>query len=903
MFDLEKAITSWRRSFRHRRVFLEDDLEELERHVRDHTAWLVEQGCSEKEAFYKALESVGGYALVEAEYRKVFWDKLKHKRRLLRELTWRGVMLKNYLKVALRTLQKHKGYAFINVAGLSVGIACCLLIMLYVMDELQFDAFHEKADRIYRVVEVQQAPDQGDQHFGDTVGPLGPALVSAFPEVVEAVRLVLSRTLTLQREDQRILSNDYLFAEPSFFEIFDFELLAGDRSTALSEPRTVVLTEKVARQLFGAENPLGAILEVEVLGEVTVTGVLKDPPYNSHLDFGLLFSFSTLAPMLRPAGGRWGDMNSWERGALRGRILTYIVLGEGQSADELEAKFRSFSRTHRGEDVWATHRFYLQPLKNIHFDSGHLVFDLNQNPGRRAYLYVFSAIAWFILLIACINYMNLSTARSAHRAREVGIRKVVGAHRWQLVGQFISESVLLAFLAFIIAGVLVWLALPSFNHLSDKEITLDALANGKLALALLGVASLIGFISGSYPAFYLSRLRIVRVLKGAVQRGAKALRLRYGLVVTQFTLSIAMMVATLIVYEQLHYIQNKPLGFNKDQLVMIDINSAGARRNHKTMKHELGRHPQVVDVAVSSRVPGDWKRITDAEVIPEGRPETEPVITSFFCIDADFMEVYDLELVAGRNLRDDVDTVAVLLNEAAVRAFGWTDDPLGRLVQVPSEAFEARVVGVVKDFHFKSLYEEIGPLMLGVPAYNGWHPIEGIDYYAVRIQGDNMAETLNHLQRVHAQFDPVTPMLYNFLDERLDDFYTNDARVGTLLGIAAAFAILVACLGLFGLVAFTAEQRTKEIGVRKVVGASVTSIVVLLSKKYLALVGLAFVVAAPVAYLAMVQWLESFAYRIEISWGIFLAAGLAALGIALLTVSYQAIRAALADPVKALRYE
>jgi len=805
-------------------------------------------------------------------------------------------MLKNYLKIALRNLGRHKGYTFINVAGLAVGLASFLLILLYVQDELRFDRFHEKADRIFRVVESRTSPDQGDRYYVYLMGPLAPTLVNELPEVTDAVRMVSRWSAgrrTASYGENRFYEGDYLFVEPSFFEVFDFALVRGDPQTALTDPLTVVLTEASARKYFGEEDPFGKILSVEQYGDLQVTGILHDPPANSHLHFSMLISFATLEATGNEGWASW--IENWRSTS----FMTYLALADGASPEAVEAKMVPLLKRYREEDQ-LTRVPYLQPLPDIHFHSGHIEFDENQGKGDVAYLYIFSAIALFVLLIACINYMNLATARSLRRAREVGLRKVVGAHRAQLARQFLSESILTTVIALGLALGLVWLALPAFNTLAAKDLTFGLLAEGPLLLGLIALILAVGVIAGSYPALFLSKFRPAQVLMGGGDAHTGAARLRRTLVVTQFALSIIMIVATVVVYQQLAYVQNTRLGYNEDQLVAIDINSGDVRRDWQTIKQAFAQIATVQQVTVSSRVPGDWKNMQQIEVLPEGAPETNRITMNFLGIDEDFLDTYEIERVHGRNFSADfpADSSAVLLNERAARMLGIAV-PAGEVVHVPDAPFEGRVVGIVQDFHFRSLHEEIGPLV-----FSYWsNPIQSIDYFTARVDGAHLPETIERLRAVGERFDPSHPFEYNFLDERLNDFYVTERRVGTLFAVAALLAVVIACLGLFGLASFTAERRTKEIGVRKVLGASVGGLVLLLSRDFLKLVGVAFVVAAPLAYLAMDRWLGAFAYRIDISWRIFLLAGLAALGVALLTVSYQAIRAALADPVESLRYE
>jgi putative ABC transport system permease protein len=796
-------------------------------------------------------------------------------------------MLKNYLKVAFRNLSRYKGYTALNVAGLSVGIACCLLAFLYVQDELQFDGFHEHSDRIYRVTAERTIPQEQEGRFTQMPGPLGPALVNEFPEVQTATRLLANiGRMTVERGDARFYVGDYLFAEPSFFEVFSFGLRQGDPRTALEAPGSVVLTQEAARTYFGEEDPMGQTISNAAFGDMLVTGVLERLPGNSHLGFSMIFSVNTLEG--------WPSLaNNWNSAA----FITYVVLNDPAAAAELEPELPAFLRQYDIGDEPGTWSLGLQPLRDIHFDSADIEGELNYAEGDITYLYVFSAIGLFILLIACINYMNLATARSMRRAREVGMRKVVGAHRSQLVAQFLSESVLVVLTAFVVGLVLCQIALPFFNTVMQKEMVFNLPGNllvlGVLAMVAVGV----GLVSGSYPALVLSRFVPAAVLKGTLSGASGPSRLRSGLVVTQFALSSALIVATLVVQQQLHYIQNTRLGFDEEQLVVIDINNGDVRRDFKTVKEELARIPVVTAVSVSSRVPGDWKGLTESEVTPANRPEAGPTPVTFMRIDEDFLDTYEVALIEGRNFTP-ADSASVLLNEAAARLLGW-DDPVGQQIDFPGSNFRAEVVGVVGDFHFRSLHEEIGPLVLGYQ--NNRPPV--IDYFTVRIVGGDVPATLAQLREVGERFDPLNPFEYNFLDERLNDFYQAEQRVRSIAGAGAFIAIVIACLGLLGLAAFTIERRTKEIGIRKVLGASISGIVVLITKDFFQLVLLGVVLAAPFTYLLMSRWLEGFAYRIDLHWSLFLLTAVVAGAVALLTIGYQSIKAALADPVKSLRYE
>ena len=799
-------------------------------------------------------------------------------------------MLKNYLKISIRNLIKYKAYSLINLLGLTIGLASCLLISLYVFDELNFDRFHSKADRIYRIVASEASPDQGERHYGITSAPVGPAMEAEFPGVVNSARLNALGRHTVQNGDIKFYEQ-YLTGEQSLFEIFDFEFVYGDREHALEEPNTVVLSLETARKYFGEGTPIGKILSSDRGHELKVTGVLNIP-HNSHLQFDAMISFATFAtnPRLAPYLERW-DVQGF---------TTYLLLNEQNDIRSVQSQLPALLNRNLTENSDVARKLTLQSLSDIHFMSAHIEADRNAAKGEMAYIYILGAIAIFILLIACINYMNLATARSVNRATEVGLRKVVGAQRNQLVGQFISESMLMSFAAFLLAYALAQNILPQFNSFTGKDLSFDLSNVGQLLFGLVSITFIVGLASGSYPAFYLSKIPIVSVLKSKFKSGSRANSLRRSVVVTQFVLSIIMIVATLVTFNQMSYIRNMNLGFNKNQLVVVDINSGEVRSSFASMRNEFLQNPNVHSVSVTSRVPGEWKNILEFEVIPQGATETDARTMTFFGVDSHFLETFEVALAAGRNFIETMttDTTAVLINEAAAKVFGW-DDPINKTFTIPTRNFEAHIIGVVNDFNFRSLHEKIGPLTLG----HSHNPIHSIDYFTSKIASVDIPATIRSLKEIHKKYDKVTPFEYHFLDQQLANFYKSDQRVSALFSMAAGLAIFIACLGLFGLAAFTAEQRTNEIGVRKVLGATVAQIILLLSKEFTKLVIIALFIAVPIAYFASNKWLQEFAYHIDIGLGTFLIAGLLVLIIAWSTTAYQAIKAALTNPVDALRYE
>ncbi len=814
------------------------------------------------------------------------------------------IMWKNYATVAWRQLRRAPLYSGINIAGLALGIACCILMLLFVRDELTFDRMHTQADQIYRIVE-QRVAEQGDVRFiADTAGPVGPTMVADLPEVNQSVRIVDRGgrgRFTLRQGERERHEGAYLYAETSFLEVFDFPLLAGNRATALTAPNSVLLTETGASFYFGHTDVLGKTISDESGVTYTVTGLMADPPNNSHLQFEVVFSWASLE-----ANENWlAWLGNWDSS----RIITYVVLNEAASPEAVTAKLEAFSNQYRTAEAWAARSYTLQPLPAIHFDSGYIESEHNSGKSTRSTLYIFTAIALLIALIASINYMNLATARAMKRAREVGLRKVIGAYRGQLVGQFLGESVLTALLGMVLAIGLVLLVLPAFNSFTGKALTLAPTSAWPVLLGMLGMTLLVGLVSGSYPALYVAQFRPAQVLKGFSLRAQGVRWLREGLVVMQFSLSIILIVATLGAYQQFSYIQDRDLGFNQSHLVTLDINSRASRENFEGMKAGYRQIAAVEAVSVTSRVPGDWKVVPTVEVRPEGSMSEDLMSATFMGVDADFLDTYQITLADGRNFSEALatDSSALLINETAARLFGWdsANEQTLSLLNINfggrqfDAGYDAQVIGIVKDFHFESLHADIRPLVLGFRN----NPLQSIDYYTLRVQTADLEGLLAQVVQVHTQFDPTTPMEVNYLDQRLEEAYVQDRRDGTVFGVATSLALLIACFGLFGLAAYLAEQRTKEIGVRKVMGATVGGLIVMMSASFTRLVGIAFLVATPVAWWLTNRWLDNFAYHTRLGLGTLLLAGFAALMLAWLTVSYQALKAATTDPIHALRYE
>lgn len=802
-------------------------------------------------------------------------------------------MLKNYLTIALRNLRKHPGYTGINVFGLAVGIACCLLIMLFVRHELSYDRYHADADRLFRVTRSWFDEDGMTKlHLARVAAPVGPVLEQELPEVQMAAR-AWGNDFLLSYGDNHFPEEDFYFVEPAFVDLLTVRFLEGDPATALSEPYMLVLTESTARKIFGNAPAMGQtlLLDNDAEDPFTVTGIVADPPATTHFPYNALGSFATLVSAF-PEGtwSNWGWNN----------YATYLRLAEGADPAAVEAKFPALLDAQYKVDASQETRLHLQPVPSIHLHS-HLDAELAPN-GDIRYVYLFSAIAFFLLLIACFNFVNLSTARATRRGREVGVRKVLGAYRKQLIRQFLGEAMLLTALALVVAIGFAQLALPAFNAYAGTSLTLLGGNTLFLVLCLVGILFMVGVAAGGYPAFYLSGFRPAAVLKGSVS-GSWRSRFRSVLVVAQFAIAIVLLVGMGVVFQQLDYVQTKRLGFEQEQRIVLPT-TGEIRQNLASVRQRLLAHPNIQSVGFSQRVPSHPLLDTiDGSAEVGGTMEPFQDLASV-AVDPGFIETFGMTMAAGRNFsreRASDSTGAFVLNESAVRLLGWNspEEAIGRTFVVDGESSgtqRGQVIGVVEDFHFESLHERITPLVLyNFPSYL-WQ-------MTVQVAGQDMPETLAFLEAQWASYFPNEPLNYAFVDEEFGALYEAEQRLGDILGIFAVLAILVACLGLFGLAAHTAAQRTKEIGIRKVLGASVPNLILLLTRHIILLAGVAFVIAVPISYFAMHRWLDGFAYRTDLGPGIFLLAGFLVLAIAMATVSYQALRATLADPVKSLRYE
>ncbi len=793
-------------------------------------------------------------------------------------------MLKNYLKIIIRNIRKNKGYSFINIFGLAVGMACCILILLWVKDELSFDRFHDNADVIYRVTEHQY--DSSGDYFpvAVTPWPLAEALKDDFPEIVDSARLRILSGRLISYKDKKFNERDFVAVDPSFLKMFSFPLVEGDISTALTEPHTILITEETAARYFGDEDPIGKVLAYNNNIDFKVTGVLKNVHHNSHVQFDFLVPFEST---LRESG--WTD--SWGTN----NYTTYVQLAENTYVQHISDKVYNYLKKIHSE---SRTKLIMQPLTDIHLRSDYAIDLYGHTENKSIYIYAFSVIAVFVLFIACINFMNLSTARSEKRSKEVGLRKVVGASRHNIITQFYGESLFMTVISFFIALILVYLLLPAFNNVSGKLLSLDSMKDPVFLLGLLGIMLITGLVSGSYPALVQSSFNPVDSIKGTglklSSKSGKSL-FRSTLVVVQFTLSIILIVGTLIVYKQINYMLNKELGYEKESTVYF-IKRANLRTQYDAFKSELLRDPNIVGVTTSSDIPTYTVHSTTAFSWEGKNPETRFLIHQF-SVDHDYIKTFNMNIIAGRDFSRefpvDETTQSFIVNETAVKAMGLKN-PVGSKFRLYRN--EGQIVGVVEDFHYKSLQKEIEPLVLRIDSQRD-------SYVFVKFRSEHMQEAIASVRGVYKSFNPDYLLEYTFLDEAVERLYNSEQKTRKIFNYFTLVAILISCLGLYGLAAYMAQQKTKEIGIRKVLGASIMNIVTNLSKEFILLIFMANVIAWPLAYYFMNKWLKNFAYRIDLSVWTFVLSGLAALAIALLTISYQSIKAASADPANSLRYE
>jgi putative ABC transport system permease protein len=797
-----------------------------------------------------------------------------------------ATMLKNYIKIALRNIKKHKGYSFINIAGLAVGMACCIIILLWVQDELSFDRHHENADRIYRITYAEEIGGAFD-HYALPPFAAAPAFAAEVPGIKAYTRL-WQRTGLINYAEKNFDERNIFYVDKDFFDIFSHEFIEGNPATALENPSSIILTRDMAQKIFGNKDALGETLTLSANGDLKVTGVVENVPRNSHFHFNYLVSINTIQGRRAEYLDAWLIIIGW----------SYLLLEENVDAKMVEEKLASIVEKYTGADAKKYGQkffYYLQPLTDIHLKSN-LEGEIEGN-GDIRYVYVFSLIAVFILLIACINFMNLSTARSAKRGKEVGLRKVLGAYKKRLVVQFLTESIGFAFVGLILAINLVWFLIPAFNNLTGKEIAMSSLFSLAVVLSLFILVIFSGIAAGSYPAFYLSSFQPIDTIRQKLQRGSGRAGLRNALVILQFTISVVLIISTFVVLKQLNYMKDQKLGFKKEQVLALNIRGQGLAEQFEAFKNELKKNVNIQEVSYSNGIPGSTETILT--VFQEGKLENVTHTFNYIFSDYDFLKTYEIELVQGRDFSKEFGSDnegAYLINETAVAKLGWGEDTLGKKIGFSREVMRP-IVGIVKDFHYRSLKEVIGPLAIFL------RPAQ-VSYSSIKMSTKNISATLSFIEKTWNTFEKERSFEYFFVDENFDALYHSEERLSQIITFFAFIAIFVACLGLFGLASFTAEQKTKEIGIRKVLGASVSSIVFQLSRNFIKWVLVANVIAWPLTYFVLKNyWLSHFPFRISLNLLTFATAGLMALCIALVTVSFQSIKAALANPVDSIRYE
>jgi putative ABC transport system permease protein len=805
-------------------------------------------------------------------------------------------MLKNYFRIAWRNLLKNKTFSFINVFGLSVGLATCVLLMLYVLDEIEYDKHHTDANLIYRI-----AIDTKVEKWAGTPAPMAKGLKNDFPEIEEVARIlnfpgVPKMLLKNEKNNRQFYESNGYFADSTLFRVFTYAFETGNPHTALAGPNTLVISEEIANKLFGNENPINKEISVELpfaKSIYTVKGVLKRNQQKSHINARFFLSMKN-----GDVGGWVDDQTLWSSNNI---FYTYFKLKQGTKGDELAQKLPAFLSRNGGADLKASgdngKMLFLQPVKDIHLKSA-IGYEISAN-GSTTYLYIFGSIALFLLIIACINFMNLSTARSEKRAKEVGVRKVMGAHKDSLVWQFLGESIMMAVIALFFALMIIAWILPLFNAFTQKNIVL--VERPVLLFWITGLTLLTGLISGIYPAFYLSSFRPIAVLKGRLRNSISATSIRKGLVVFQFAISVSLILLGAVIWQQMNYLKRQDLGFKKSQQLILPFQNTVSANNYSALKDEIMKIPKVVSASAGSNYPG-IQLMEDNLFFAEGKSIDDHVDIHFSRIHDDYIETLGYKILYGRTFSKNpaADSNAIVLNETAVKNLGYdAKSAVGKKIfyQMNKQQLSMEIVGIVKDFNYRSLHEPITPF--GMIKLRDAQP----QFLIASLREGDLKSTILQVKNIWAKINPESPFEYSFLDQDFQKSYEKEERTSGIIIYFMVIAVFIACLGLLGLASFTAEQRKKEVGIRKVLGASVISITALLSKDFLKLVLIAIVIASPVSYYLGRKWLQDFAYRIDISWWLFALAGLAALLIAFVTVSFQAIKAAVANPVKSLKAE
>jgi len=807
-------------------------------------------------------------------------------------------MIKNYLKSALRNITRNKFYSVLNILGLSIGLISTIFILLYIQDELSFDKYNKNYKRIYRLESDFRISEKHDK-FAVTSVPIAPAMKMEYPEIEQYTRIVDNGNMFIRYKDKEFYEKKIYSADSSYFKVFTCEFLKGSPDKALTEPNTMVVTESFAKKYFGEANPLGEVLRDGDNMNYKVTAVIKDLPGNTHLKYDALTSMATIAKVY--GKDQFNSLKPeafWNVG-----IYSYILLKPNADIKNIHAKFPAFNKKYMeplGKQINADFKLITTNLADIHLSTKNLEGDLPR--GSMSYVYIFSFVALFILLIASINYMNMATSRSANRAKEVGIRKVLGAFRAQLSRQFLSESVLLAFISLIISLAFIQLLLPLFNELSDKHLTFGVFSNPFIFIGIIAITLVVGLISGSYPAFYLSSFMPARVLKGKIDSGRNSGYLRKTLVVFQFVISIMMIIGTLTVSRQLRYMKAKDLGFDKGNIVVAEIQDTVFVKKIPAFREELLQNPTIEAVSASTGVPGKIRSIQVMRV--ENGSKMQELALNNFQIDYDYIPLMKMKLVKGRNFDKNMGTdlkEGAIINETAAKKLGWGDNALGKKIQYGIELDgtadrNTKVIGVVKDFNYASLHNKIEPIVMFLTKRPGFA-------LNIRIKPENKPAALDFIKSVWGKYGVKNPFEYYFLDQNFDESYQAEAKLNKIFTVFSVISIFIALLGLLGLASFTAERRTKEIGIRKVLGSSLMEIANMFYKEFTLLIVIAFIIGTPIAFYALGLWLQQFAYHVNQTWFIFFLSGMLAWIVAMATISFHSIKAASENPVTAIKYE
>jgi putative ABC transport system permease protein len=884
MFELEKAIINWRKRMAAEPSLEPGQIAELESHLRDKTDDLMARGRAPEQAFNEAVRALGETGVIGSQFFKVYTPRASGRPswqapRFVPALAW------NYIRTALRIFRRNRSFTAINVLGLAVGMAVFILIMLFVRYELSYDRYHANARNIYRVI-YKGAHYLGSDVWAMSPAPLAPVLARDIPEVIGATRVKVSEDVLISIGDKHSLEKQIFWTEPQTFKMFSFPFVRGDQAAALKDPFSVLVSERAARRLFGDSDPVGRTITLALAGspalDFKVGGIFRDIPANSHFVMDIVAPFETEARLQKR------DLTLWDNSYL----YTYVLLRDGEEARVVDRKFPALITKHVAE----THRnlYSLQALSRIHLNSR---VNAEISPtGDARFVFLFASIAVLVLVIACVNTMNLATARSLKRGKEVGLRKVVGAGRGQIVRQFLGDSIVLTFIALLLAVGIVLVVLPTFRAFVERDIAFNPFHDMALMPGLILLVLAVGAVAGSYPAFFVSTFRPVSALKGTGASRPKGRGLRNALIIFQFAASIALIVCTTGVRRQLNFIRNLDMGYQRERIMVLPMRR-GLRMDVETFKTEIMRNPSVLNVSASSCLPNHVDTTTVANW--PGRPDSVKIRIYVLEADYDFVGLYGLKIAQGRDFSRDhpADAAgAFLINESARKALGW-DDPVGREFRWGRTG---KIVGVLEDYHLHSLHLPIMPLLVSLnPSLNP----RAQRFVSAKISGENIPSTVALLRETWQRFAPEYPFEYSFFDDIFDRAYRTEQRLGEIFSAFAGLAVLIACLGLVGLASFTAEQRTKEIGIRRVLGASSSGVIAMLSREFMKWVVLANVIAWPIGYLAMRSWLQNFAYRTSLTVPMFLGAGLAAFLIAAAVISLQTYRAASANPVESIRYE